>query len=555
MDDPTLALTGRPDEAVLPFGLALALTITDPESVCELRTHSEGQPRDEFALCALRIGLLALKQARGQLDGDTIRREGEKLLSTLDGRLQDHARGINDKLMHVLREYFDPESGRFHERVQRLVKKDGELEQLIQRQIGQQDSELCKTLHVHFGTESPLMKLLSPKESQGLLKALGDALHSALTEQRQRVLEQFSLDKPDGALSKLVKKLTDNHGDLNQGLQSKIEEVVQEFSLDKKDSALSRLVRRVTKAQKTISAEFSLDNDNSALSRMQKHLKTASDAIDQHLTLDKPDSALARLQRELLRVLNDHGKKNQDFQQEVKNALNEMKVGREVKQRTPLHGVEFEQVVHGRIQGMCQPAGHIVAFTGATVGSIKNCKTGDIVIELGPEHVAAGARIAVEAKDKEKYTLEKARAEIEQGRKNRGAAIGLFVFSRKTAPEGLQPFQRIGDDLFVLWDAEDADSDLYLDAALTVAHALSTRQARQRDANAADLVEMEKSILDVEKKAGSLDLIREAAESIKGKADDILNRVRLARKGIEDQVDKLREVMSDLKSTKEPRHG
>ena len=52
-----------------------------------------------------------------------------------------------------------------------------------------------------------------------------------------------------------------------------------------------------------------------------------------------------------------------------------------------------------------------------------------------------------------------------------------------------------------------------------------------------------------------VDLIREAAESIKGKADDILNRVRLARKGIEDQVDKLREVMSDLKSTKEPRHG
>src|SRR5437764_12062850 len=96
MNDPTIALVDRTEDRVLPFGLPLELNITDPELIRELQAHPEGALRDEYALCALRIGLVALKQARGQLDGDTIRREGEKLLSSLDGRLQEHARGVND---------------------------------------------------------------------------------------------------------------------------------------------------------------------------------------------------------------------------------------------------------------------------------------------------------------------------------------------------------------------------------------------------------------------------------------------------------------------------
>src|SRR5205085_1810673 len=110
--------------------------------------------------------LVALKQARGQLDGDTIKQEGERLLAALDGKLSQHSRGLNDQLSGVLKDYFDPESGRFQERIQRLVKKDGELEAVLRRQVGDHDSELCKTLTAHFGTDSRLMKLLSPTESE-----------------------------------------------------------------------------------------------------------------------------------------------------------------------------------------------------------------------------------------------------------------------------------------------------------------------------------------------------------------------------------------------------
>mgnify|MGYP003444329320 CR=1 FL=1 len=43
------------------FGLPLELKVLDREVIDALMLHAEGPPRDEFALRALRIGVLALK--------------------------------------------------------------------------------------------------------------------------------------------------------------------------------------------------------------------------------------------------------------------------------------------------------------------------------------------------------------------------------------------------------------------------------------------------------------------------------------------------------------
>src|ERR1035441_3875223 len=46
----------------------LTLVVSDHESVAELLQKTEGRERDEYALTSLRIGILALKHARGQID-------------------------------------------------------------------------------------------------------------------------------------------------------------------------------------------------------------------------------------------------------------------------------------------------------------------------------------------------------------------------------------------------------------------------------------------------------------------------------------------------------
>ena len=90
----------------------------------------------------LRIGVLALKQAQGRLDADVIRGEGDRLLATLEERLGSHQSSLQDHIAGTMRDYFDPRSGRFNERVERLVKDGGDLERLLKTQIGDSDSVL-----------------------------------------------------------------------------------------------------------------------------------------------------------------------------------------------------------------------------------------------------------------------------------------------------------------------------------------------------------------------------------------------------------------------------
>lgn len=539
---------GELDGDRLPYSMSIELVVKDRETIAELHRHAEGQTRNQFALDALRIGVLALRQARGQLDVDLIQRETERMLGNLANRLEDHARTVQTHLATSLKDYFDPESGRFNERVKRLVEKDGDLERLLRSQIGSQDSELCKTLLAHFGQTSPLMKLLSPSESQGLLAALRETVGTQLSQQRETVLKEFSLDNKQGALARLIDELSQKHGQLNDKLQEKIDTVVKEFSLDEENSALSRLVRNVDRAQKTITSEFSLDNEDSAFSRLQTLLQSTSAAIHSNLTLDDEASSLARLKREVLTILKEHSEANGKFQEEVKVALAKMVARKEEADRSTRHGVAFEDAVGEILGHHCRQAADILTPTGITTGLIKNCKVGDFVIELGPDSAAPCSKIVVEAKEKAIYSLADARSEIETGRKNREAQVGLFIFSKRTAPVGMESVTRFGDDVFVTWDAEDAASDLFLKVGLTLAKGLCIRAGRQSKTQAADFEAITAAILEIEKQAQSLEEVSKSTDTIRNAADKIADRVRISKNKLEKQVEQLKEKFADLRA-------
>ena len=535
--------------AELPFRLMLELAVEDPDSIAELCQHAEGDDRERFALSALRIGVLALRQARGQVDGEQIRRQTDRMLLALQSQLSEHAALVHNRLTASLKDYFDPESGRFQERVNRLIRKDGELEELLRRQIGTQDSELSKTLAVHFGQESPLLKLLTPDESRGLLKALHDTFDEQLKSQRDKILGEFSLNNKEGALSRLIEELNTHHDQLTENLQEKIDGVVKEFSLDEENSALSRLVRNVDRAQKTITSEFSLDNEASALSRLKELLKSTQQAIDDNLTLDNDESALSRLRKEVLDILAAHSKTNQSFQEEVKLTLSKMVVQREEAARSTTHGLVFEDVVCEFLSREALKLGDIATRTGDTTGLIKNRKVGDCVIELGPESAAPLARIVVEAKEKDQYPIAQAREEIDEARRNRGAQVGLFVYSASLAPAEITaaPLLRFGNDVFVIWNPEDAGTDLFLKTAFTLVRALCVRTARHSDAQAGDFQAIDEAICEIEKRTEGLNEIETSAKTIQSGSEKILKRVELCRKALVQQVETLREKMQELK--------
>ena len=540
---------GNHQGGALPFSLQLELAVQDPEVIAELMPYEEGPARDDFALAALRIGVLSLRQARGQVDGETIRHESDRLLVSLERQLGEHARAVHGRVTECLKEYFDPQSGRFQERVTRLIQKDGELELLLRRQVGGEDSQLSQTLIEHVGKNSPLMQWLGPDESKGLLSAMQQTLADQLRQQREHVLNQFSLDNKEGALCRLVQELTEYQGKVSGQLQERIDAVVKEFSLDREDSALSRLVRNVDRAQRTITAEFSLDNEQSALSRLQQMLEATNQTIHNQLTLDDDRSPLARLKRELLELLDRQGKASRDFQENVTKTLGQLAARREEAARSTRHGLVFEDAVYEFVSRSAQRAGDVAENTSRTPGLISHCKIGDAVIRLGPDSATPGAAIVVESKEEQGRHLNGAREEIEKARKNRGAQVGLFVFSAKAAPQDLEPIGNYGNDIFVVWNAEDESTDIYLRSALLMARTLCVRQGRQQRGESADFKAMTKAVLAIEKQAKSLDEIMTSTKTIGNANDKIRKRAEICRKELEAQVERLQRAAAALKES------
>jgi hypothetical protein len=515
--------------------LSLQLEIEDPEVLAELERRTDPAERIAFALTALRIGVLALRSAGGQVDAAAVREAGTRLLGDLRELLSAKAQEMSANVGSALQQYLDPRTGALPQRIDALVRKDGELERILRGHLGPEGSVLADSLARNLGDQSPIFRMLSPDDASGLHAQLASTLREALDAQRAAVVREFSLDDQASALSRLVAKVQGLQGELRSDVRAQVETVVGEFSLDKEDSALSRLVSKVEAAQRAIADQFSTDNAGSALSRMTKVLDATSEQITRNLTLDDEKSALSRLRRELAGTLDELGKRNADFQSEVRATLASMQARKEAEERGTVHGAVFEDQLGSWLAAEAQRYGDVHEPAGATVGAIPRSKVGDHVVTLSGESAAPGARIVWEAKQDQGYGLRKALEEIDEARRNRTAQMGIFVFSRRVAPAGLADFQRHGPDFVVVWDPEDRATDLVLRAAYSTARALAVREAAGEEAHEV-AAEIEKAVRAIEKRIEHLVSVKTWAETIESNSRKIQDSVRKVHEELEEQV-------------------
>jgi hypothetical protein len=150
-----------PQQAVL----ELHLHVTDPEVISELEKNPAGPDRERFALSALRLGVLALRQARGELDAGVVRDAGQQILHDLETLLKNEGGRLTGDLASALKQYFDKDSGELPRRLESLLKQDGEFERFLRQHLGPDTSILAQTLNHHL---QPILRLLDPEEAQGV---------------------------------------------------------------------------------------------------------------------------------------------------------------------------------------------------------------------------------------------------------------------------------------------------------------------------------------------------------------------------------------------------
>jgi hypothetical protein len=123
--------------------------------------------------------------------------------------------------------------------------------------------------------------------------------------------------------------------------------------------------------------------------------------------------------------------------------------------------------------------------------------------------------------DLKKSLAELVTAELVTARANRDAHLGVFVHSRRTAPSGLRPLKRYDADVVVAWDAEDEQSDVYLDGAITIAKALALGTKTISKASPVDIDGLDKAIREIERQAGFLEEIKTKSGTIKSASENI----------------------------------
>lgn len=498
----------------------VTFAVSDPEVLLALSEYQDGSAKTNFMVTALKVGVLALKAAKGTLDSDTLRREGDRVMEELGTRLNSWRAKLEERVSGSLSHYFDPQAGTFTERVNRLTHDEGELATVVRRQVVEAQGSLSKVFEQFVGENSQLLKMLDPEGDNKLLQAMRATLDGAVQAQNEAILAQFSLDNKGGALVRFLNELATRHGDISQALSRDMAAVVAEFSLDKEDSALSRLVSRVETAQRSLTSELSLDNENSALHRL-------------HRMFSEHQTNMLRQQLELASKLDA--------------AIQNMVTRREEAAKSTRHGIEFEQTLGDHLRGLVAESGDVFQETGSTTGLKPNCKVGDYVITIGPEKVAAGARIVIEAKEHAGYDLARSLEEADVARSNRQAEVCVFVHSTRTAPAGIPTFQRFGRDLVVRWNPDDETGDVWLKAALMVATALSVKAVSHDKADAASFEKIDRAVEKLRKALEGFDEVVTSANTVKSAAEKILNRARIMQETMTPQMEGIMEEMVKLK--------
>jgi len=201
--------------------------------------------------------------------------------------------------------------------------------------------------------------------------------------------------------------------------------------------------------------------------------------------------------------------------------------------------------------------GAIVERVGGRTGAVRNCKVGDVIITMGSDHVASGARIVIEAKDARGYTVGSALSELDVARRNRSADVGVFVFRKGTIPVAA-PLWREGDSLLCEFEPEDVNGDAYLRAAISLARALLVRkkhnveeQGMSPSESAKLWTSVDRALRELEREAETMADARKLVENIMNNADKLQQRLRLGSSRIADAASALDEAMDKLKGEKQ----
>ena len=146
-------------------------------------------------------------------------------------------------------------------------------------------------------------------------------------------------------------------------------------------------------------------------------------------------------------------------------------------------------------------------------------------------------------------SIESASEELIEAKRNRKADVGVFVFSKESAPKGLGNLERNGKDIFVIWDSDSNDYDGYLEAAISFSKALIAQDKSHESNNYDAAKTLEDAIESLDQSIKYLDSMAGSTKTIQNQVDSLNKDINTARKKVSTQVVLLNGLLDSFKAT------
>jgi hypothetical protein len=500
--------------AIVLGGEEVAAEIRDrrPEAVAVFAGMDETQ-REHLATDAWTIGLRALQNVHTAAQECRLEEIGATLRADIDRQLGAHVEEQHKIVSTVLERYFDPSDGQVSQRLAAFADDEGALARLLERYLGPHQSVLSESLARQVGETSPLFKKLSPTESEGLVKVLEAQLRAVLDESRAATTRALDPLAEDGSVARFLRALREELASADQDRQTQLASAVAALDANDENSLISRLVREQERARKDFLEAVNPDASTSPMALVKGSL---TKLLQEH---GNAQADVARRQEERQAI----------FEKEMREALARMETRRTHDQKAPRGGLDFEDAVTSFVRVATQAAPCVFDVTGACAG-IGRCKKGDAVLRFTDESAFSGAGVVFEAKQDASYTVQRALDELDAARKNRDAVAGVFVMARSHAGDAFPRFARYGKNVLVTWDDQDAGSDPYLHAAISLGMALVARTRTTGDPG--DIAALRDIESRIEAELSRLDRMEKHADAIRKNVDGIGEEIRKSQKAL-----------------------
>jgi uncharacterized protein YoxC len=440
------------------LGEALNVTVVDrrQESIAFFN-HFNAFQRGQIAAEVWQVGLRALEHAQAGANAARLEDVGKALLEDVQDKLHAHVDAQTREVEAQLRGFLDPKDGRLMQRLDGLLKDNGELARMLQQHTGP-GSKMQSTL---LAAINPLLRTLNPTDQDGVVLVIKRQVEQVLGASQAAVKDALDPMVEKSAANRFLAGLREQLKAAGTAQEQQLMKVTAALDANNEQSLLSRLLRETRAAQTQVLAALNPSDERSLLAPLRKTI----------------EDLLAGYQRQQMDALETQRARQAAFEKDILEKVTRLETRKDALRRGVKAGQDFEVQVCEFTSSILSGGPYDVEFTGNTAPPGSRRKVGDVVVAFNSESRFSGSRIVLEAKYEAGMTPKKALAELADARENRGAQVGVFVLSSVAAASStaFPAFMRCGCDILVHWSPEEPASDAYLHAALLLALALAAR--------------------------------------------------------------------------------